>query len=754
MKNTKNSINNDFIYTVDDEFYDKDWMTRRYEVRKNWGTSFWDTDVNDVDLITGKSRVVSDQTYRLIKLSKYLKAISNFVKIMTGRDDISVRFASNDQSYTNGKSIVVSSDISDGNFDTNVGLALHESSHILKSDMNFFNTLKQFVVNSKDVIQKLMIKYNEKDQSKIENFIFERLKDLTNIIEDRRVDDFVYKTSPGYMIYYHALYEKYFMNDIITKALSSDSLRDENWKSYNFRVNYLTNPITLKTLDSLKNLKKIYDLIDISNISRLKNVQDSFNLALEIFTIIENSVNPIKNQIEQKKKSDDGSDSSQKCDNKSNQSEYEKSKSSKNVSNKENNENKKDNNSKSDEKSDNSKSDEKGDNSKSNEKGDNGETPKSLEDSLDDIDYSPERYGNLSEKELTVEIDPNDLDKNIDSDELKKMMSEIKSFIDNTVEKKKLNNDDLKDMKALEQANVVIRGVGENKSIECILVKSLTMDLINSNKFNNILTREPYMVSENEKSIKLGIQRGTVLGKQLKIRTEKRELKHTRLEHGKIDRHILHELGYRDNNVFYKTTIDKFNDIYIHISVDASSSMNGSKWYKTMETIVSIAKATSMITGIHLVISFRNTTNDSTYSSKPFIIIAYDNKVDGFKKIETLFKHLKPSGTTPEGLTFEAIMSEFPTFTVDTNKFFLNFSDGMPYFHSFSDEGGIEITRKQVKKLMDNDIEVISYYISDSYGFDGSISDFRRMYGRGAENIDLSNMTLVANTLNKRFLTK
>jgi len=55
------------------------------------------------------------------------------------------------------------------------------------------------------------------------------LKTLINIIEDRRIDNFIYKTAPGYRGYYEALYDKYFNAKIIDKGLKSDEYIDETW---------------------------------------------------------------------------------------------------------------------------------------------------------------------------------------------------------------------------------------------------------------------------------------------------------------------------------------------------------------------------------------------------------------------------------------------------------------------------------------------------------------------------------------------
>ena len=72
----------------------------------------------------------------------YRRIISNFVNIVTGRSDIPVKFQSRDNSYTDGKMVVIGSKIDEKNFDPVVGLDLHEGSHIKLSDFDFLRNLE------------------------------------------------------------------------------------------------------------------------------------------------------------------------------------------------------------------------------------------------------------------------------------------------------------------------------------------------------------------------------------------------------------------------------------------------------------------------------------------------------------------------------------------------------------------------------------------------------------------------------------
>jgi hypothetical protein len=77
----------------------------------------------------------SKENFNLIELANTQRAISNFVKIQTGKD-IPVEFIANNDgdSMTDGKKILISSTINVHNLDSVVGTALHESAHCTYTD--------------------------------------------------------------------------------------------------------------------------------------------------------------------------------------------------------------------------------------------------------------------------------------------------------------------------------------------------------------------------------------------------------------------------------------------------------------------------------------------------------------------------------------------------------------------------------------------------------------------------------------------
>ena len=190
-------------------------------IKNRTNSSWWlgnDFFSEDRDILTGD--IVSDRTSELIKLSGYRRAISNFVNIVTGKSDIPVRFEGRD-SYTDGKSVTISASIKDKDFDSTVGLALHEGSHVLLTDFKILPNLELEIsswADATDVYSTINEKYEMKSHMAAKSYVKDKIRNLLNIVEDRRIDNFVFKSAPGYKGYYHALYNRYFSSPIIDKA--------------------------------------------------------------------------------------------------------------------------------------------------------------------------------------------------------------------------------------------------------------------------------------------------------------------------------------------------------------------------------------------------------------------------------------------------------------------------------------------------------------------------------------------------------
>ena len=330
------------------------------------------------------------------------------------------------------------------------------------------------------------------------------------------------------------------------------------------------------------------------------------------------------------------------------------------------------------------------------------------------------------------------------------------------ISKKKIGKNESSVVNALEESDVDLKNVSvENRwggvqKTKCYLVRKLTKSLIESQAFG-ITTNYSGRTDYNQPHIDNGIALGVLLGKKLKTRDENRSLVTPRLKSGKISSRMLHEVGFGNFNIFEKIQTNSVKPVTLHISVDASGSMGGKKWNNTQTAVVAIAKAASMISNINVVISYRSTYDNNT--SVPMIVIAYDSRVDNFSKIKSMFKHLIPNGTTPEGLCYEAIMGEILNSKDNSDKYLINFSDGMPTFQnkemSYEGDSAIKHTADQVNKMRMGGVSVLSYFISEyssermrntSYA-----DDFNRMYGRDARFINVNEVMDLAKTLNGKF---
>jgi len=113
----------------------------------NMFSSFWadnDWDTRRTDLLGDDDKPKKRQVDH-IQLAQYRRAISNFVNIVTNRSDIPVTFQQSGDSYTDGKSVVIGSKINEKNFDSTVGLALHEGSHIKLSNFDLLKNLENSI---------------------------------------------------------------------------------------------------------------------------------------------------------------------------------------------------------------------------------------------------------------------------------------------------------------------------------------------------------------------------------------------------------------------------------------------------------------------------------------------------------------------------------------------------------------------------------------------------------------------------------
>ena len=642
------------------------------------------SDVDDKPVKKGKDHIA---------LAGHKRAIGNFVRIVSGQN-IPVKFPSRGDSFTDGKSVTIGANINEKNFDYVVGLALHEGSHIAYSDFNAFSDVRH--------LQK--VREFDLDHEKMEF-----LRGMVNYIEDRRVDNIVFRNSPGYKGYYHELYNKYFNGKKVAKGLGSNMYRELDLESYMFRIVNFTNEGT--DFGALPRLADIYRLIDMGNISRLKSTDDAIELAKSVSEIVWGVVDnaPSKGNGEGNNEESEGSENKE---------------------------------------------------SEGNPSG--NESSDGTEVDTGDAQMTPE--GGEPTESNGEELSPQQ------QKQIENMFEKQKEFLDGKTKKSSLTKKDSQIISALSNSNTELVEVGDARigKVGTVVIPSLTKELIESGAFPFFRSLDDSYYDgrynwsggvQMVNAINEGFRLGAILGRKLKIRGEEKDLIFTRQNTGKINKRLISELGFGNENVFSQIKKERYNKANLHLSIDGSGSMSGGKFEKAIKSAVAMAKAADMAGNIHVTVDVRYTHNE-----KPVVVIVYNSKKDKLTKIKTLWKALQPGGVTPESLCYEAIMKKFLGGVQGEDNYFINYSDGAPWFSTGGRYSGYEVyyagdraidhTRRMTKMMKNNGIKIMSYFISEGYNSENDQNTFKRMYGKDASFIDCTNMMNVAKTMNDKFLSK
>ena len=600
------------------------------------------------------------------KLASTQRAIGNFVNIVTGKQ-IPVVFKSSDASYTDGERIVIGTDMSAKSFDSTVGLALHEGSHIAHTD---FQLLKKF---SAEVSMQGLdpdMKFGDHEYSII--------KDLLNWIEDRRIDMLSYKVAPGYRNYYESMYDKYFNSKIVDKALKEGAKREESWDDYLFHIINFTNPN--RDLKALKLLAEVWMMIDLNNIQRLKSTRDAFVLACSIFKKINNHLAEEAEKL-----------------------------------------------------------------------------PQGLQQ-LPTADGSVEGDGDIGEMSDATDSDANDSDEapvltDRQQQQLDKAIRNQRDFLNGETKLagRKLTKAQAQTVTSIKEAGTEVvqipkRYGSDIEKVETVVIRKLTKNLIND--FSELFTHSQSVQEQMQQAVLSGIMLGKQLGRKLQIRNENRTLKSSRLETGKIDRRLIAELGYGNVNVFHRIVTDTYKNFMIHISIDASGSMYGSKMRNAVKSAVAVAQAASMTTGIRVQISLRGTAG---MPDKIHTLYAYDSATDKMTKIKSLFRYLGTFGCTPEGGAFKSIEKYIIQDAKSDECIFINYSDGEPSNYVAEP---VMYTKRVIESFRNHGLKIIGFFIPDrsGYVFESTQRKFKTMYGQDSEFIDSTRLIEIAKSLNARFL--
>jgi hypothetical protein len=715
-----------------------------------------------------------------LKLNSIRRAIANFVRIVTGKD-IPVKFSTGTQSYAvneeNHEFIVISATDDPDKFDINVGLALHEGAHMILSrptpgnadSIPLFELIGEvmkhpgfFITpNAKTQLNRLGLK--DVDFGNL-------MRLLVNVMEDRRIDGWMYQHAIGYRGYYDAMYDAYWHSNAISELLMNPLSRRPTVNSYALHIINMTNEAANR--GALPGLSEIYDLIDLSEINRFvhdphwttwkkASVQDTngnwhcpipalpemARVAIAVIDIIlANSERAEDIKVEDfiSKGNGDGPPKAGEPD------------------------------------------DDNFDVADESETAPDAETQPTPHTPDDASETSSTTDGNDDEEDATQTTDPA-IEKKFDDAATKfdevvnDALKDQAAFVNNEQQKEIVDAELDTQLTAMEDAKAEMRLVGSGliARAKVIVYHNLSMNLLSTKTipFSQSVLGHPKRNGELVGIIEQGIGMGNVLAHQLRVMADESTLQFTRQNAGKLDRRLLASLGYENENVFYYQAIERLNPVLVHLSIDSSRSMRGEKWKRAVKLAVAMAKAAEKIRTLDVVISFRSGGDGDELAH---ILIAYDSRRDSFSKVTQLFPYLRANGGTPEGLCFEAVKDIIVKGgSSTTRKFFVNISDGAPDFIissrgtngdsetivDYSGEDAWLHTSRQVQEIRREGVTVLSYFVHEEQSLAQRYfskpdnweaecrEGFTTMYGKDARFIDVDAVSDITRTLNQAFLT-
>lgn len=713
--------------TYKDRFTD----VRGLNTKKNY-SSFWMGD----DVRSSAVGYSGDKA-KLIKLTNYRRAITNFVKLVC-KKDIPVLWHAG-SSCTNSSVIYLTTDIKEKNFDVVVGLALHEAAHIVLTDFELCKyaiqmTEEDFVIHQRDRKVPVEIGYfNQICQfqrriAKIK-LMAKISKDdifgLINWIEDRRIDHYIFSNSPGYKAYYHKMYDHYWNDKIIHRGLiSSDYCDPQELQHWMFRIinsiNGSADPNAIIDLD------KVMAIIDLPNIDRLKSTADTVSCALDVLDVIMPHLMTVPSYTELQNQAD------------------KRAACKKNLPD-----------------------------GQIAQKTDSGAGMPCTQEEKEAID----KLVNQKQKEFLSAKGVQDkkrctrtLEKDLETTNLEKVDLYVSQYTGSRSKINVLTYDctSTAAVSALMQDTIVY--TASNKKL----------DQLNTEGAANVLLKETMKIlyrkieslhdvmglrglcrQEIQDHVIANIDRainvGQLLGRKLKTRAEVRSRIDNRQLRGRIDARRLAHAGYGIDTIFSQAKIDAHKKVNVHISLDMSGSMRGEKWEACIATTMAIAVAALRARNIDVQVSARGTCggNATLYN-------IYDSRINAISHLKNIFALIEPNRLTPEGLCYEAMLAAHALMpgSAILDSYLINISDGMPGMSGYDGSEAQRHTAAQIKKIKALNIGVISYYVTEGcinpestiFKIIPASTSFKNMYGNTAETIDAHSAISIATSLNKRFM--
>ena len=345
-------------------------------------------------------------------------------------------------------------------------------------------------------------------------------------------------------------------------------------------------------------------------------------------------------------------------------------------------------------------------------------------------------------------------------EEIKKAFAKQELFLHGKTGKNSLTKREQKQVKAIGKSNIKIKDIKVLKSSCPVhVVEGITPSIIESNLYDTFSIND----LKHRPQVEKGIDIGKKLLLKLRIRNEQITLNSNRLKSGKIDPRRIHAASFEED-LFYKIDRANYKPISLHVSIDGSGSMEGTKWWQVLTNTIALGYVALKMDNIDLTISIRTTGKDPSRSAQahvPLLILAFDSKKHTLRDLKRL-AYYKCNGLTPEGMCLNALNEYVPNSSYYLDSYLINMSDGYPTFEmskefNYKGEEAILDTAKAVKNIKKKGVKILSYFIQSSSTKTKEkelMGNFQIMYGKEASFINPKNIHEVTKTLNNLFLEK
>ena len=346
-------------------------------------------------------------------------------------------------------------------------------------------------------------------------------------------------------------------------------------------------------------------------------------------------------------------------------------------------------------------------------------------------------------------------------EEIKKAFAKQEQFLKGQSHKTSLTKKETKQVEAIGKSNIQIKDIKVlDTTCPVHVIEGITPAIIESNLYDTFYIND----LKHRPEVENGINIGKKLLRKLRVRNEQITLASKRLKSGKIDPRRIYAANFEED-LFYKIDRANYKPISLHVTIDGSGSMDGTKWQQVLTNTIALGYVALKMDNIDLTISIRTSGKNPNLSSQtaqiPLLILAFDSKKYTLRDLKRL-AYYKANGLTPEGMCLNALNEFIPNSSYYLDSYLINMSDGYPTFEMGRDlyyrgEEAILDTAKAVKNIKKKGVKILSYFIDSSTTKvkEKELNEnFQIMYGKEASFIDPKNVNEVTKTLNSLFLER